>query len=746
MKRKFMSDRTNRRNIRNRRNRRNIRRKASVILLFLCLMAAAGCGKRQETFLKEAAVGAAESDAAGGMGTAGAAGGPEQDGAGGEAGNDEAVGTGKEDLFGGAEEYGDGNRDKPVVFSSESMEKWVRYSLRYKIEEGEPLTEKMLREMTELTIRIEDEGELEEIVLLREDMERLASVNAVSISIKPETAGEWVEGYENLQFIPGLETLWIEDEALSDFGFLQDCSLLKNITVMSNELPEHFLDHCHSLERVQIYNCVLPEALCLDCPKLKSLTVMGDVPDPGIFAHLTGLEEIVMNETGIDDLEFVRGMKSLKSLCIRNNRIRDISPVFELPCLEKLYINDNELAAFDLKMLPDSLIWLAVSGNPQVTLSRDMFMRYSVAELWHDKGENLKLYAEELRSSQRAFDLQKLEGQWTGIVAEGDIVFGELTDDLKCEIDDCFTGDMDGDGADDLGVIVNAVNEYGPQGRWLYVYPKKETGYGDPYEPIALGIPCYAGAAWSDAVSGAVICDERLIVQQVSGTSTSSYDTCIYYRDEEGWKEETKVTTMFSFVSDGIIQYIVENRKERVTRYMYGRNEEGAYEKVCTGNYGFDENPYIGMPVFSLDHTDFSVHSHLRKMPFSTDQALEAAIEGHFAGDVTEKVQNDPMLVKNYEKILGIEIPDYYYLVKKENGFLVVHFEDFTEEEGNTVYEITAEYYDKDENTVTAPFESYYYNAQTGNEENADIVFKPISAFRNSCRSAPFRPLTDRFL
>lgn len=673
---------------------KNIALRVLAVLLLISLLAA-GCGKKQEAFPAETEGGGAEGETENGTGS----------------------GAFQNTTDEGDENNpADSNGDRTVAFSSESLERWVRYSLRYKIEEGEPLTEKMLQEMTELTVNIESETEAKEVVFLKEDMERLLAVNKVSIMIKPEASGEWVEGYENLKYLPNLETLLIEDGAVEDFDFLQDCSSLKSMTVMENELPENFLDHCHKLERIQIYNCILPEKLCHDCPELKSLTVMGSVDEPDIFAHLTGLEEIVMSETGLDSLEFVRKMKNLKTLCVRNNRIHDISPVLELPCLEKLYINDNELAAFDWQKLPRSLLWLAIGGNQDVTMPSEIFTRYSVAELWHDKEQNLELYAEELKQSQNVFDLHSLEGQWTEIAAEGDIVFGELTDVSKCEIDDCFMGDINGDGMDDLGVIVNAVDEYGPCGRWLYLYPKRENGYGEPYEPITLGIPGFSGAAWSDAVSGAVICDERLVIQQVSGTSTSNYYTSIYCHDEKGWKKETEVTTMFSFVSDGIIQSITDYHKERVTKYMYGRNEEGDYEKICTGDYGFDENPYIGMPVFRMEHTDFQVYSRLKEMPFSTTRVLETVIQTYFAGDDIEKVQNDPVLVKNYEKIFGIDIPDYYYLVQRDDCLLAVHFEGWTEEEEEPVYEITAEYYDKDKNAVTAKFESHRYNALTGEE------------------------------
>lgn len=618
--------------------------------------------------------------------------------------------------------------DEPVSFSNENMEKWIRYSLRYKIKEGEVITEEILSEMNKFSIYIEDEAEQTEIRFLKEDMERLTAVDTVCMVINPEVSGEWISGYENLKYIPNLETVWIEDQAIEDFSFLQECSGLKNVTVLHNALPENFLDHCRELERVQIYECTLPENLLRDCPNLKDLTISGSkIENPDIFLHLTELEEISMDKTELDQLEFVRGMKKLKNLSVRDNRIQDISPVFDLPCLEELYINDNELADFELQKLPDSLLWLAIAGNPNVTLTSEMFTQYSVVELWHDKERNLEMYAEELRQSQKVFNLHSLEGQWTDIAAEGDIVFGELTDDSKCEIDDCFVGDMDGDGVDDLGVVVNAVDEYGPCGRWLYIYPKEEKGYGKPYEPIALWIPLYSGAAWSDGVSGAVICDGKLIIQQVSGTSSSCYYTDIYCYDQNEWKKEHAIQTAFSFCSDGIIQTITDCGRNWGRTYMYGRNESGTYERVCTENHALDENLTIGMPVFSMEYTEFRVYDNLREMPFSTTEALEAVMEKYFSEVPMEKVSNDSILVENYEKIFGIKIPDYYYLVQTQKGLLAVHFEDWTkmdeEREAAPMYEIIAEYYDAENNCVTDIFQRYIYNSETGEEE-------PQSAFQ----------------
>ncbi len=623
------------------------------------------------------------------------------------------------DIF--IEMYGE-----PVAFVSEGMEKWVRESLGYDIEEGEIVREKHLKEMKRLDISIETEEDLEQIVLTKEDMEKMISVESVVIEIKPEVTREWISGYENLKYIPNLNYISIQDTQLRDYSFLAECEELKTVTVFDSDLPENFLDNCTKLERVQIFHCQLPNSLLNNCPNLTALCASEcEIPDTDIFAHLATLEEIQMDETGLKDLKFIHDMKNLKSLCVRYNEIKDISPVFALEHLERLYINDNELATFNKEKLPDSLIWLAIAGNEKVEISTKDFETYAVMELWRYWEESLDTYKEELQQAQTAYNLLDLEGNWSKIEADGKDAdnwnYEEIRDDLECEIAECFSGDIDGNGMEDLGVVVNALAEDGfIEGRWIYVYPKTANGYEKPYRPIALSLPSEAGAAWDDSINGIIISEQKLIVQYVQGTSNSSYTTVIYSYDEEHWKEEMNITSGFSFVSDGIIHSIRDYKNQWFTKYMIGRNENGYYERVLTGNHSMDESPYIGMPVFSMAYTEFSVHHELYEMPFTTTQALEAVMETQFANCNKEKRQNNPVLVEGYEKILGIDIPDYYYVVKTENELVVVHFEDWTdwEKEGDVpMYKIIVEAYDEEKNAVTAEVDSYIYNSQTGKRE-----------------------------
>lgn len=615
--------------------------------------------------------------------------------------------------------------NREVEFLSDSIEKWIRYSLRYDIDDGERITQEYIKEMTTLSVRMKTQEDIEEVVFLKEDMEQLISVDTVIIEVEPDVTQECITGYENLKYLPNLKEIYIKGGRIEDFSFLTECREIQVVTIFDYELPEGFLNDCQKLERVQLFGCTLSESLLQNCPSMKVLCVSEcEIADADIFSHLVTLEEIQMDETGLCNLNFIRKMKDLRSISVRGNQIRDITPILELQHLEKLWINDNELAAFDINKLPDSLVWLAIAGNNEVEILPENFERFAVMELEYDHKESLGVYENELEQTQEVFDLASLEGKWSEIEAEGvwadTLMYEEMSDDLTFEIEGCISGDIDGNATEDLGVVVAGVDGDGIiMGRWIYIYPREGENYGNPYLPIALSLPVNAGAAWDDSISGILIADGKLIIQDVSGTSNSSYTTEVYSYDGKHWERKMCIQSNFSFVSDGIIQGIYDYEKRWMKRYMIGRNEDGIYEKVQTGNHSFDENPYIGMPVFSMEYTDFSVHHELYEAPFTTTQALEAAVETHFTGCQMEKRQNNPEYVESYEQILGIDIPDYYYIIQKGDKELAIHFEDWTGMDSNSeapMYEIVAEVYDAEKNAVTEKEESYIYNSQTGKE------------------------------
>ena len=87
------------------------------------------------------------------------------------------------------------------------------------------------------------------------------------------------------------------DNGIKDFGFLKDNSMLKILSIISNE--------------------------CTDLESIK---------------HLELLEELSISNCPINEISFLYDLKQLKKFCIGQTLVRDFSPIGQLPNLEVLAI------------------------------------------------------------------------------------------------------------------------------------------------------------------------------------------------------------------------------------------------------------------------------------------------------------------------------------------------------------------------------------------------------------------------
>jgi hypothetical protein len=94
-----------------------------------------------------------------------------------------------------------------------------------------------------------------------------------------------------------LEKLELMDNGIKDFGFLKDNSMLKILSIISNE--------------------------CTDLESIK---------------HLELLEELSISSCPINEISFLYDLKQLKKFCIGQTLVRDFSPIGQLPNLEVLSI------------------------------------------------------------------------------------------------------------------------------------------------------------------------------------------------------------------------------------------------------------------------------------------------------------------------------------------------------------------------------------------------------------------------
>jgi len=92
------------------------------------------------------------------------------------------------------------------------------------------------------------------------------------------------------------------------------------------------------------------------------------VRDLDPIGDLSELTELYLLNGSVEDIGFVRRLRALRVLDLRENRVHDIEPLRELPALENLRIGSTQVV--DLSPLTglDQLQQLDISSNPVATL------------------------------------------------------------------------------------------------------------------------------------------------------------------------------------------------------------------------------------------------------------------------------------------------------------------------------------------------------------------------------------------
>lgn len=170
----------------------------------------------------------------------------------------------------------------------------------------------------------------------------------------------------------GLVTLDLSDNSISDISALSGLTALRNLSLDGNPVKD--LSPLYGLTELTALSIkgveLSPEALAKLSSALPQCAIhtepldteSADITVGGVtFSH--DVETINLSGLGISDISVLSACTSLREIILDDNNILDITPLMDIPCLEKLSVRGNLISDLRPLIALSSVKYLDVSDN-----------------------------------------------------------------------------------------------------------------------------------------------------------------------------------------------------------------------------------------------------------------------------------------------------------------------------------------------------------------------------------------------
>lgn len=180
--------------------------------------------------------------------------------------------------------------------------------------------------------------------------------------------------FSDIGLLENLETLSVTANDVTNIDEIRDLTNLMHLELnFSSAVSDfHFLESLRKMEYLSLYaqgldnlsfvngmpNLWWLDVVCApnltdisplrNCPRLESLDLSCDygIKDFSPICSLSELQNLYLFGCGIDDVEWIAQIKTLRCLWLQNNHVTDLSPLAELPNLEELYCFGNDITNY----------------------------------------------------------------------------------------------------------------------------------------------------------------------------------------------------------------------------------------------------------------------------------------------------------------------------------------------------------------------------------------------------------------
>ena len=502
--------------------------------------------------------------------------------------------------------------------------------------------------------------------------------NCWSLTLEEESCG--IDSLETLSLFPNLRQLTIrinerDDSVITDFTPISSLSRLEYLWISyekDGEIDLSFLDQMPAITELFLTHCKIEDVSFLkQMPQLQCLSLyqtpvedlavlenLSNLVELALFGNenaknmetvgkLTKMQDLGMQNCGIEDIGFLSGLTELRGVNLNGNRITDITPLAQLSRLNQVGISDNQIEDLSPLAGKEELMYAAVFGNPVESLE----------PVWEVP---LLLYADQ------------------GVTEEEETVIADWLAEHHPEAEefvciDFIEGDLNGDGLQDMAFVADSeafdvyegedFPERMPEERRLFILLQQEDGSWVEQADVPPLAPEMSGGMRGDPYRGIFMQAGYLLIQEGWGSSSGSNQTEIYeYRN--GSLEPVRQIKVddYNFAQG----YDVEVENERTGTWQKYAIAMDGYRMVRVDLADSEHPRHKAFPGVSIYKRPHYIQKTKTDSRMTSEEALDLVCEAVAEDEDLPVRENLPYAgwqKEGYELLAGVTIPDYYYVM-----------------------------------------------------------------------------------
>lgn len=497
------------------------------------------------------------------------------------------------------------------------------------------------------------------------DLSFLADMDTVTVLLLPNCR---IKDSSFLWEMPQLERLSLYETPVEDLSVLENMPELVELALSGNSEAKN-IEAVGSLLKMRslgLQNCGIEDISFLsNLSELRGVNLnSNELTDLSPLAGLTGLEQLGAADNHIEDISPLAGLTNLFNLSLDVNEIRDISALAGMDHLNQLGLTENQIEDLSPLEGKEELCYVAVYDNPCEDIS-------AVREAPLLNLTNMGVLDGQRETVDKWMEANRPE-----------------VEDYECI--DFVQGDLNGDKREDIAFVVNGDFQDGgdvyarDNTRRLFVLLQQSDGSFQELKD-AVSVPDVGtGGMRGDPYRGMWMGKGCLILQREWGSSSGIAQTDIYlYRRGELTLSESITVIDFVYAEgydvrvgneeDGSWQrYVIAMEGERMVKVALVDSEHAAHK---------------AFPDINLFRLSYRIRPDGYDTETTPAEALEAFADANGLNVEKEALPYAAWQKQGYERLLGVELPDYYYVVPGEEEHYI-YYSGVTTENGALLHRI----------------------------------------------------------
>lgn len=546
--------------------------------------------------------------------------------------------------------------------------------------------------------------------------------NCWSLTLEEESCG--IDSLEALSLFPNLRQLTIrigerDDSVITDFTPISSLSRLEYLWISyekDGEIDLSFLDQMPAITELFLTHCKIEDVSFLkQMPQLQCLSLyqtpvedlavlenLSNLVELALFGNenaknmetvgkLTKMQDLGMQNCGIEDIGFLNGLTELRGVNLNGNRVTDITPLAGLDKLERLGLSENRIRDISALEGLHNLYDLAMDKNEIQDISAlTQLSRLNQVGISDNQIEDLSPLAgkEELMyAAVFGNPVESLEPVWEvplllyadqGVTEEEEKVIADWLAEHYPEAEefvciDFIEGDLNGDGLQDMAFVADSeafdvyegedFPERMPEERRLFILLQQEDGSWVEQADAPPLAPEMSGGMRGDPYRGIFMQEGYLLIKEGWGSSSGSNQTEIYeYRNGSLAPVRQIKVDDYNFAQG----YDVEVQNKRTGTWQKYAIAMDGYRMVRVDLADSEHPRHKAFPGVSIYKRPHYIQKTKTDSRMTSEEALDLACEAVAEDEDLPVRENLPYAgwqKEGYELLAGATIPDYYYVM-----------------------------------------------------------------------------------